>query len=150
VANDRIVLTDTDVGLSSALRERIHEYNVEVTGIADWRWLGAEVRDTAGELMAGLVGWTWGGCGYVEDLWVRADRRRSGLGGRLLASAEAEAMARGCSRMALSTHSFQAPAFYRSRGYVEVGRVDDYYPPGFGEYLFVRELTLGALPPTNP
>jgi ribosomal protein S18 acetylase RimI-like enzyme len=147
--DDRVVLTDTDEGLSSALRERIHEYNVEATGFADGRWLGAEVRDEGGDLVAGLAGWTWGGCGYVEDLWVRADRRGSGLGGRLLAAAEAEAMARGCSRMALSTHSFQAPAFYRSQGYVEVGRADDYYPRGYGEFLFVRELTEEPPPPTD-
>jgi hypothetical protein len=26
-------------------------------------------------LCAGLFGWTWGGCGYIEVLWVRADQR---------------------------------------------------------------------------
>jgi len=78
--------------------------------------------------VAGLTGWTWGGSGYVEVLWVRPGFRGKGLGGGLLAAAEAEGEARGRTQMVLSTHSFQAPHFYRRRGYLECGRFREYPP----------------------
>src|SRR5437773_5748907 len=61
-----------------------------------------------------------------ELLWVRDDQRSHGLGARLLATAEAEIRRRGCDRVALSTHSFQAPGFYARFGYTECGRTPGY------------------------
>lgn len=75
---------------------------------------------------AGLYGWTWGGRGYIELLWVRDGQRCHGLGARLLATTEAEIVRRGCERTALSTHSFQAPDFYARFGYTECGRTPGY------------------------
>lgn len=112
-----IMITVVDDRLAAEL-SAIYLVNVEATGIGDGRWLRAAVRED-GELMARLAGWTWGGCGYVDSLWVRADHRGHGLGSRLLAAAEAEASARSCTQMVLSTHSFQAPDMYLRRGYVE-------------------------------
>ena len=54
-------------------------------------------------------------------------------------AAEQEAAARGCLRMALSTHSFQAPDFYRERGYAEAGRTPG-YPAGHSQVHMVKEL----------
>src|SRR6266540_6810083 len=92
-----------------------------------------------GALIAGLTGWTWGGCGYIDVLWVREDRRGRGLGRRLLDAAETEAHERGCTHIVTPSHSFQAPKMYRARGYVEYGRIDD-YPRGFAHIHFVKDL----------
>jgi GNAT superfamily N-acetyltransferase len=137
--DDAITVTDEDDGLSLELQERIYAFNVQATGLEDGRWLRAAVRDASGELVAGLWGWTWGGCGYIESLWVREDRRGAGLGRQLLAAAEDEARARGSTRMVLSSHSFQAPGFYRHFGYVEYGRVED-YPSGHAQIHLVKDL----------
>jgi len=82
---------------------------------------------------------TWGGCGYVGLLWVRDDHRGHGLGARLLTAAEAEIRRRGCDRVAMSTHSFQAPDFYARFGYTECGRTPG-YPHGHDEIHLVKYL----------
>ncbi len=69
------------------LDERIVEHNVAVTGIDDGRAIAFLVRDADDAIVAGVSGWTWGGCLFVEILWVREDRRGRGYGSRLLAAA---------------------------------------------------------------
>ena len=99
----------------------------------------AHARGHGGDLHAGLFGWTWGGCGYIDLLWVREDCRGSGLGTRLLATAEEEIRQRGCDQVALSTHSFQAPGFYARFGYQECGRTPA-YPRGHDQVHLVKRL----------
>ena len=73
--------------------------------------------------MAGLHGSTWGKAGFVQTLWVREDLRGRGLESKLLVAAEREATRRGCSEMHLTTHSYQAPDFYRHLGYEVIGEL---------------------------
>lgn len=107
------------------LEDRLYDYNVERTRLSDGQWLTFFVRDDQGKIVAGLHGWTWGGRGRVQTLWVRSDLRRLGYGTRLLAAAEQEAKARGCDRILLDTFSFQAPLFYQKHGYQIVGVDED-------------------------
>jgi GNAT superfamily N-acetyltransferase len=133
------IRSDDDVdGVSALLSSRLYEFNEAATGHRDGRRLAFTVRDD-GDLLAGLVGWTWGGCGYVDVLWVAEDQRGQGLGDRLLAVAEASAREAGCDRMVLATHSFQAPSFYQARGYRVVGTVDG-YPRGHSQLHLVKLL----------
>jgi GNAT superfamily N-acetyltransferase len=134
-----ITMNDAGNSLRARLDEEIYAFNVEATGIADARLLSISAQDDRGELCAGLFGWTWGGCGYVELLWVRGDQRGGGLGSRLLAAAEQEIHRRGCSQVALSTHSFQAPGFYARFGYQECGRTPA-YPRGHDQIHLVKQL----------
>ena len=123
------------------LSERIYEYNVARTHITDGKLLGIFVRDDEGHIIAGLDGWTWGGCLWVEHLWVHEQWRGHNYGTELLHAAEAEAIQRGCQQAMLTTHSFQAPAFYQRHGYHIVGSCDDY--PHRHQYFFLRKkLTL--------
>ena len=133
------VVSDADDGLRERLNEEINAFNVAATGLDDGALLGIAVREDGGALVAGLFGWTWGGCGYIEVLWVRADQRGRGLGTRLLAAAEREIGRRGCGQVALSTHSFQAPGFYARFGYQECGRTPA-YPRGHDEIHLVKRL----------
>ena len=75
-----LVISDIDNGLSERIDRELCAFNEEVTGHRDFQLLRIEAREDDGGLLAGLAGTTWGGCGYIELIWVRADRRRSGLG----------------------------------------------------------------------
>ena len=121
------------------LEDRINEYNFATTGITDGQLLALLVRDDGGRLVAGLYGWTWGGTCEVRFLWVQEGLRRQGTGRRLLVEAEAEAQRRGCGQVVLSTHSFQAPGFYRKMGYAVVGQFDE-YPAGHTLYFLRKPL----------
>jgi len=136
----KMTVTD-DLGLEtlSFLEDRIYEYNVGATGIDDGRWLGVLVRDEDGTLVAGLAGTTWGACCKVRDVWVREDLRGKGMGTRLLDAAEAEARSRGCTQVVLSSHSFQAPDFYRKRGFEVFAVVED-DPVGHREVYLRKRL----------
>ena len=70
---------EADRALTEGLDEEIYAFNAEATGLYDGRLL--TVRASNGEsLVGGLSGWTWGGCGYVDVLWIAADYRGRGLG----------------------------------------------------------------------
>jgi GNAT superfamily N-acetyltransferase len=135
----RLVTGDTDAGLRERLDEEISAFNAAATGHHDGRLLSVAARGDDGDLQAGLYGWTWGGCGYIDLLWVRDDHRGHGRGARLLAAAEAEIRRRGCDRVALSSHSFQAPDFYARFGYTECGRTPG-YPHGYDDIHLMKEL----------
>jgi len=100
-------------------------------------WLLA--RDPTGTVQGGLMGQTyWSWCS-IDVLAVAEPYRRQGVGSRLLARAEEIARERGCIGIRLDTTSFQAPDFYRRRGYGEFGRIDD-FPPGHTRHWFMKRL----------
>jgi GNAT superfamily N-acetyltransferase len=123
------------------LEDGLYAYNVEQTGSDDGKGLTIFVRDDAGEIVAGLLGWTWCGACKVERLWVRQDLRRQGYGQRLLAAAEQEARARGCDQLLLDTFSFQAPLFYKKLGYEVIGIVEGFPRRPHSEYHLRKTLT---------
>jgi len=133
------VVGEADASLAERLDKEINAFNAAATGYYDGGMLSVAVRGDDGDLRAGLYGWTWGGCGYIELFWVREDERGHGLGARVPAAAEAEIVRRGRDRVALSTHSFQAPGFYARFGYTECGRTPG-YPHGHDDIHLVKQL----------
>ena len=116
------------------LEDAIASFNVATTGIADARDVFAELRDGDGDVYAGVYGWSWAGTCWVELLWVRDDHRGRGVGTALMRAVEVAARGRGCTQMALTTHTFQAPDFYRRLGFEQVGELKD-YPRGSSDLL---------------
>ena len=88
---------------------------------------------------AGIAGWTWAGASEIRTLWVHAEHRGRGYGHRLLAMAEQEAVARGCTLISLASYSFQAPEFYQRHGY-EIGWYLQDFPPGHRNYYLFKRL----------
>jgi ribosomal protein S18 acetylase RimI-like enzyme len=125
---------------SAELEQRLFEYNFTTTGYRDGRSLSCFLRDDAGALVAGIDGFTWGGYAKVVNLWVDESRRGQGLGGALLDAAEREARVRGCALLRVDSHSFQAPDFYRRRGFDEFAEIAG-TPAGHREHFFVKDLS---------
>lgn len=137
---DRIAVEDHPAeGDLRFLEEQINAYNVRATGIPFGGIVSLVLRDEGGAIVAGLHGFTWGGCLEVRYLWVHEDWRGRGHGTRLLLAAEREAVARGCALAVLETHSFQAPAFYRRLGYEACGAYEG-YPAGHAKYFLKKAI----------
>ncbi len=132
-----------------ALEDILIAFNYQATGYTDGQLLAIFLRDSAGQLQAGLSGFTWGGYGMVQWLWVREDLRGQGVGSALLARAEAEALRRGCRVMDLDTHSFQAPGFYQKLGYVVTGITPD-SPAGYEWIHLQKRLSAGVPADAQP
>ena len=114
-------------------------FNLAATGYDDYRSLSCFLRNDAGELEAGIDGFSWGGYAMIEWLWVTATIRGRGYGTGLMGVFEAEAQERGCRSIRVNTHTFQAPEFYRHLGYDEIGYALD-APLGYGEHFFAKRL----------
>ena len=85
------------------------------------------------------VGRTWGRCCELQQIWVDSTRRNDGIGRRLMAEFEAEAIRRGCDLCYLDTFDFQAPEFYRKLGY-HVALAIDGFGNGFTKYAMHKTL----------
>jgi GNAT superfamily N-acetyltransferase len=129
-----------DSAIVTRMGDEITAFNFATADLHDGRELFATIDDEHGELTAGVYGWTWGGTCWIERLWVRETDRGQGLGSALVTAVEAEARERGCLQIALTTHSFQAPDFYRRHGFETVGEVAD-YPAGHSYFLMRRRLS---------
>lgn len=121
------------------LEDRLYEFNQAATGITDGRGLGVFLRDETQRIVAGAAGHTWGETCELRQVWVLDRLRGRGIGRRLLAEAEAEAIRRGCHQLVLTTHSFQAPRFYEKLGFTLVSELPE-YPRGHSQLVLKKSL----------
>ena len=127
--------TDTPSGeMLLAVDAGLEQHNYAVAPLGDVRQLAAFATEASGRVVGGAAGRTWGKCCELLQLWVASEARSHGIGSRLLDEFEARARTRGCSIFYLTTLSFQAPDFYRRRGYAVLARIDG-YPNGIVKYL---------------
>ena len=136
-----LTLTDTlDPADVAVITDGLGAYNESQTGYRDFRPLAVFVRDPAtGKVVGGLYGRTSFGLVYVDRFFMPEGLRRGRIGSRVLAMAEEEGRRRGCTRIALTTLSVQAPGFYRKQGY-DVAATIDCDPPGLTRYYMMKRL----------
>jgi GNAT superfamily N-acetyltransferase len=132
--------TDPTLEEIQYLEDRLYEYNIQKTGFADGENLAIFVRDEAGQIVAGIAGYTWGGFCEMKQFWIEESRRGQGLGSQLLAAVEAEARRRGCTQIILASLSFQAPGFYVKHGFEVLFAVAD-QPRGHQQVHLRKVLT---------
>ena len=135
------VETDPDPLEVEFLEAQIRREASEAMGLGDEAELAIFVRE-AGRIVAGITGWTWGDCCELQSLWVDPSLKGRWLGARLLAAAEAEAAARGCTQTVHFTWDFQARPLYERAGYELVGRVEEF--PSGTDVLWFRKRLNGA------
>lgn len=97
------------------------------------------IENNKGEFQAGISGFNYYGCFYIDLLFVEEKARGQGLGSRLMAKAEELARHRKCLFMAVNTMDFEAKPFYEKHGYkVELERTG--YENGARGYFLKKEL----------
>ena len=121
------------------IREALNQFNKEIVGDDGHTPLNIVEYDEDGNIIGGILGGTYWGWMYVDILWVREDHRKKGIGSRLLAEAEKEAVRRGCHHVHLDTMSWQAPDFYKKHGYTVIGVLPD-IPDGNQKFLLMKKL----------
>ncbi len=127
--------------LDQRLSDELDLFNAAATrDVPPSEQLTVQVLDDAGDLVAGLSGWTWGAAAGIGMTGVREGERGTGLGDRLLTSFEDEARARGCTHVFVTSFTFQAPGFYEKRGYREIFRWDGVPTPDAADVHFRKDL----------
>ena len=114
-ANPDITVTDElDSADAAVISDGLRAYYLSQTGYYDFRPLAVFVRDPqTGKVISGLHGRSELGLVYAAWFFLPEDWRRARIGSRVLAVAEEEGRRRGCTRIALTTLSIEAPGFYQ-------------------------------------
>lgn len=103
------------------------------------QWVLARGQDdalVAGARFNNAFGWM-----SLEAIWVDAELRRQGLGGRLLDSVESVARSQGCKGVNLRAYGFEAPDFFSQKGYTRVGHLPD-AEAELESYWFAKSFTV--------
>ncbi len=124
----------------NAVVQGLVEFNRLQTNGAMPEYLLVTVRAPQGALLGGLVGATYLGWLQVHSVWLPDDLRGRGYGAQLMATAEEEALRRGCRRAMLETYSFQALPFYEKCGYTVFSTLPD-FPIGGARYALTKDLS---------
>lgn len=117
----------------------VGNYNKQQAGDTNFQRLCFALQTPDQEIVGGVLGevyWEWL---HVDLLWVKDELRGRGYGHRLLATIEQEARQHGARTAYLDTFSFQAPEFYKQRGYQVFGELED-FPPGHQRYFLAKQL----------
>jgi GNAT superfamily N-acetyltransferase len=134
--------------LASFVRKGIREADPGDVGPRDWVPMTLALEDDEGTAIGGLYGatmWRWL---MIDGLWVATEHRGKGQGRRLLVSAEALAVERGCVGSWLGTFDFQARGFYEAHGYEVFAELPG-FPPGRTHYHLRKCFTTEAEPPAD-
>jgi GNAT superfamily N-acetyltransferase len=137
---DITVADEFDPADVAVIIDGLGAYDFSQIGYRDFRRLAVFVRDPpSGKVVGGLYGRSEYGLVYVDWLFLPEDLRRARIGSRVLAMAEEEGRRRGCTRIALTTLSVEAPGFYKKQGY-DVAATIDCDPPGLTRYYMMKKL----------
>jgi N-acetylglutamate synthase-like GNAT family acetyltransferase len=113
-------------------------YNAEKLGKQRYKRLAISLRER-NKIVGGIVGELWTTVLFIQWFWIEQKLCGKNHGTKLMKAIEDEARRLGATRSYVDTMSFQAPGFYRSRGYKEFGSIDG-YPGGVTRHWFTKSL----------
>ena len=133
----RTELTATEQAVvSEGFRAQTEELKVPEYVKERVKWLGRDERNEVRAILTAEILWDWL---YVDELWVCAGLRGTGIGRQLMQLAEEFAVTQEFCGIWLWTQSWQAEGFYRQLGYSEFTRFDD-FPRGHSRIGFRKRL----------
>ena len=123
-----------------SLAEAWHEkYEASKNIQCDFKKFHLLAKENA-EIVGILIGYTAFSNVYVNELIVKENFRRQGIGKKLLQRLEQFCNGKNYSDISLVTNEFQAPDFYKKCGYaLEFVRENKHFP-AFSKYFFVKWL----------
>ncbi len=95
------------------------------------------LKDDKEKIMGGITGHMFWNHLHIDFLWVDQSLRGTGYGSQLLNKIENFAIEQGCRLVYLDTFSFQAPEFYKKKGYEVFGTIEN-HPKGFNQYFLQK------------
>lgn len=134
-----VIENDASEADKKVIRDGLEQYNRQFAMASTWQPFNAFVRNEDDKIIGGMLGgsfWRWF---YIEIFWLDDSIRNAGYGSQMLELAEKEAKTRDCVAIFVDTMSFQAPKFYKKKGYTEWGRLDD-FPPGHARIFMQKQL----------
>lgn len=135
-----LTVTDSaDPADVEAIGRELTAFNDADVGPSGRRPVVVLVRDEAGDLKAGVSGYTAWGWLYVQWLFVAPDLRGQQMAGKMLTAAEDEARRRGCHGAFIDTFNPAAETAYRRQGYEIFGELPD-FPPGRRRLFLQKKL----------
>ena len=134
------ILEQPDQELIEFLDKKISEFNWAQWEVSERLPLAVQIKDDAGQVIAGAAGRTFGNWLMLNTLWVSESHRGKDIGSTLLDAMEGAARARGCQSCLLDTLNFQAMPFYQKHGY-QTQWVQENYPKTGCRYYMVKQLT---------
>ena len=137
--DDALTIVYVDKPEWGIIGQGISDYNTAQAGEDNAQSLCFVLRTPDQVIAGGVIGSTYWDWLHIDLMWVTEELRGRGYGQRLLTRAEDEARKRGARHAYLDTFSFQAPPFYRHRGYEVFGELRN-FPTGHQRYFLTKEL----------
>jgi GNAT superfamily N-acetyltransferase len=121
-----------------AVLDGLMRYNTEKMGKQKYKRIAVSLREGS-EIVGGIVGEVWTTVLFIQLFWLEQRLRRKSFGAKLIKAIEDEARRFGATVAYVDTMSFQAPGFYRKRGYKEFGSIEG-YPGGVTRHWLTKTL----------
>ena len=104
------------------------------------KYFNVRIRDNG--FIAGMSCQIYWNSMFIDDLFIKEEKRKAGLGKILIDKAVEHSKSLNLSYIWLRTFSFQAKGFYQKQGFKVVGELKD-YPPGESFYTMRLDLEKG-------
>lgn len=119
--------------------KKLIQFNESTVGRSNIKEITVTLKNSEGELIAGLNGFTHWNWFFIKLLWTHESHRGQGLARQLMKAAEKEATQRGAEGAWVDTFSLKTAKFYEQLGYAIFGELSD-YPRGHKRIFLQKKL----------